>query len=179
MQLGTFYLQIINERFSSLKDLGEKTLQQLEENELHWVYHSSSNSIAVIVKHLSGNMLSRWTDFLTTDGEKPFRKREQEFEAAGLSVGELMQIWNEGWDTLFYALGQLEEKDLLKKITIRGEQQTVLEAIERQLAHYAYHVGQMVLIGKQLKGDNWESLSIPKGKSEEYLEQMLKKHQQS
>mgnify|MGYP003477580613 FL=1 len=122
-------------------------------------------------------MISRWTDFLTTDGEKSNRNRDQEFEDERLSKQELMTIWEKGWNALFEALNELSDQDLLKDIYIRGERHTVLDAIERQMAHYAYHIGQIVFIGKQLKGDAWESLSIPKGNSEQYLKQMLEKHQ--
>lgn len=118
-------------------------------------------------------MVSRWTDFLTSDGEKEYRNRDQEFLDERSSKSELTVVWEKGWQTLIDALTGLSEKDLLKKIYIRGEGHLVLEAIERQMAHYAYHVGQIVYIGKQVKDNKWESLSIPKGKSEEYLRQML------
>lgn len=177
MQLGNEYLSVVKERFKEVKQLGEKTISQLSEQGIHWKLNEVSNSIAVIAKHLSGNMVSRWSDFLLTDGEKPNRNREQEFEDDIGSKQELLTIWEEGWSCLFKALDELEGQDLLKSIYIRGERHTVLEAIERQIAHYAYHIGQIVYIGKQLKDMNWESLSIPKGQSEEYLQHMLKKHQ--
>lgn len=177
MQLGNEYLSVVKERFKEVKQLGKKTISQLSEQDIHWKLNEASNSIAVIAKHLSGNMVSRWSDFLLTDGEKPNRNREQEFEDDIKSKQELLTIWEEGWNCLFKALDELEGQDLLKSIYIRGERHTVLEAIERQMAHYAYHIGQIVYIGKQLKDMNWESLSIPKGQSEEYLQHMLKKHQ--
>ena len=177
MSLGNEYLKVVQERFTSVKSLGEKAISQLSEDDIHWSFNEASNSVAVIVKHLSGNMVSRWTDFLTTDGEKSDRNRDQEFEDDLLSKQELMTIWEKGWNALFEALNELSEEDLLKHVYIRGERHTVLDAIERQMDHYAYHIGQIVFIGKQLKGEAWESLSIPKGKSEEYLQQMLKKHQ--
>ena len=177
MSLGNEYLKVVQERFTSVKSLGEKTISQLSEDDIHWRFNEASNSAAVIVKHVSGNMVSRWTDFLTTDGEKPNRNRDQEFEAERLSKQELMTIWEKGWNALFAALNELNDQDLFKTIYIRGERHTVLDAIERQMAHYAYHIGQIVFIGKQLKGDAWESLSIPKGKSEDYLQKMLEKHQ--
>ena len=177
MSLGNEYLKVVQERFTSVKSLGEKTISQLSEDDIHWSFNEASNSVAVIVKHVSGNMVSRWTDFLTTDGEKANRNRDQEFEAELLTKQELMTIWEKGWNALFEALNELSDQDLLKKIYIRGERHTVLDAIERQMAHYAYHIGQIVFIGKQLKGDAWESLSIPKGNSEQYLKQMLEKHQ--
>jgi len=176
MDLGNEYLKIVRERFESVKDLGDKTINQLSEKDIHWKLNEASNSIAIIAKHLSGNMISRWSDFLTTDGEKSFRNRDQEFEDDVSSKQEMITIWEKGWKTLLDTLNGLENQDLLKNITIRGERHTVLEAIERQMAHYSYHVGQIVYIGKQLKDESWETLSIPKGKSEEYLQEKLKKH---
>src|SRR5699024_3580109 len=130
---------------------------------LHWSANEASNSIAVIVKHMSGNMISRWTDFLITDGEKPNRRRDEEFLDTLKSKAEIISAWEKGWAVLFKAIGALDENDLLKSITIRGEKHTVIDAIERQLAHYAYHVGQIVYIGKEIKNENWESLCIPVG----------------
>src|SRR5699024_7138822 len=131
--------------------------------------------IAVIVKHVSGNMVSRWSDFLTTDGEKADRNREQEFIDDISRKLDIITYWEKGWKDLCDTLHGLDELDLMKNISIRGENHLVMGAIERQVAHYAYHVGQIVYIGKQLKGENWKSLSIPRGKSEEYLKEMLKK----
>jgi len=176
MNLGNEYLKIVQERFESVKSLGDNTISQLSEEDIHWKLNVASNSIAIIAKHLSGNMISRWSDFLTSDGEKHSRNRDQEFEDDIPTKQEMITIWEKGWNTLLDTLNGLENQDLLKNITIRGEKQTVLEAIERQMAHYAYHVGQIVYIGKQLKDENWETLSIPKGKSEEYLQRKLKKH---
>ena len=176
MNLSNEYLKIVQERFESVKNLGDKTISQLSEEDIHWKLNQASNSIAIITKHLSGNMLSRWSDFLTSDGEKSSRNRDHEFEDDISSKQEMITSWEEGWSSLLTTLNGLENQDLLKNITIRGEKHTVLEAIERQMAHYAYHVGQIVYIGKQLKDENWETLSIPKGKSEEYLQQKLKKH---
>ena len=177
VNIGNEYLRIVIERFKSVKSLGDKTINQLSEEEIHWTYNNESNSVAIIVKHLSGNMVSRWTDFLTSDGEKEYRNRDEEFIDDISSKSELTSVWEKGWKILIDTLTGLSEQDLLKNIYIRGESHLVLEAIERQMAHYAYHVGQMVYIGKQLKDNNWESLSIPKGKSGEYLNQMLDKHQ--
>lgn len=177
MDMGSEYLKIVQTRFENVKSLGDKTISQLSEEDIHWKLNDASNSIAIIAKHLSGNMISRWSDLLTSDGEKPFRNRDQEFEDDISSKQKMIVIWEKGWGTLFNTLNGLENHDLLKKITIRSEEHTVLEAIERQMAHYAYHVGQIVYIGKQLKDNSWETLSIPKGKSEEYLQQKLKKHQ--
>ncbi|MFF5995616.1 DUF1572 family protein [Lysinibacillus sp. KU-BSD001] len=170
------YLKVIRARFESVKKLGDGAIQQVTKEEVHWQPNEASNSIAIIVKHLSGNMISRWTDFLTTDGEKPDRNREQEFQDTISSLEQLYSLWEEGWATVFDTLNTLQTDDLLKTVVIRGEKHSVIDALERQLAHYAYHVGQMIYIGKQLKGVNWASLSIPVGKSEAYLQEMLKKH---
>ncbi|WP_028782256.1 DUF1572 family protein [Thalassobacillus devorans] len=178
MEVGSEYLRVVIERFDSLRDLGVKTIHQISEEGIHWKYNAESNSIAVIVKHLSGNMVSRWSDFLTSDGEKASRQRDDEFEDDIPSKNELLTVWDSGWNTLFTALRSLTAEDLLNQITIRGENHLVIEAIERQMAHYAYHVGQIVYIGKQINGNEWESLSIPKGKSEEYLKHMLEKHKE-
>ncbi|MDQ0218357.1 DUF1572 domain-containing protein [Peribacillus cavernae] len=177
MNLGNEYLKVVLERFKSVKGLGDKTISQLSEEDIHWNLNEASNSVAVIAKHLGGNMVSRWSDFLISDGEKSYRNRDQEFEDDISSKQELITVWEKGWNTLFETLNGLKDQDLLNSIYIRGENHTVLEAIERQMAHYAYHVGQIVYIGKQLKDENWESLSIPVGKSEEYLQQTLKRNQ--
>lgn len=177
MTIGNEYLKSVVGRFNSVKKLGDDTIRQLTEEDLHWAYHAESNSIAIIVKHMSGNMVSRWTDFLTTDGEKDYRNRDDEFTDDISSIAKLNEIWEKGWNTLIDTLTSLTERDLLKTIYIRGEGHTVIDAIERQLSHYSYHVGQIVLIGKLIKGEQWNSLSIPKGKSKEYLQEMLEKHQ--
>lgn len=176
MTIGNEYLRIVQARFKNVKDLGDKTLHQLSEDALHWAFNEQSNSIAVIIKHMSGNMISRWTDFLTSDGEKPNRNRDQEFTDDITSKQELLNVWEKGWSIFFNTLNSLTEEDLLKNIYIRGESHLVIEAIERQMAHYAYHVGQIVYVGKQILDSNWESLSVSKGKSEEFLQHMLKKH---
>ena len=176
MNIGNEYLRIVIERFKSVKSLGDKTIQQLNEEEIHWSYNDESNSVAVIVKHVSGNMVSRWTDFLTSDGEKEYRNRDEEFIDNISSKSEVIKVWEKGWEVLFATLNDLGEPDLLKKIYIRGESHLVIDAIERQMAHYSYHVGQIVYIGKLLKDSNWESLSIPRWKSEDYLREMLEKH---
>ncbi len=173
MNLGNEYLNIVIQRFKSVKSLGEKTIKQLSERDIHWVYNAESNSAAIIVKHLSGNMVSRWTDFMNSDGEKLDRNRDAEFEDTISSKAELLEVWEHGWQKLFAALNDLTESDLLKTVYIRGEGHLVIDAIERQLVHYASHVGQLVYIGKQVKDSEWETLSIPKGKSQEFLEQML------
>jgi hypothetical protein len=162
------YLNSIRKEFQYYKHLGDKTINQLNDKELRWQYNEESNSIAIIVKHLWGNMLSRWTDFLTTDGEKPTRDRESEFDNDIKGKQDLLHKWNEGWACLFNAINNLTEKDLSTIIYIRNEGHTVTEAINRQVAHYAYHVGQIVFIGKMIKGKEWESLSIPRGKSQQF-----------
>jgi hypothetical protein len=176
MKIGNVYLKVVVERFKSVKTLGDKTIEQLSEQDIHWTYNQESNSVAVIVKHLSGNMISRWTDFLTSDGEKENRNRDEEFIDDIFSKSELMRVWEKGWNVLIDTLTGLKEEDLLKTIKIRGEKHFVLEAIERQMTHYAYHVGQIVYIGKQLKDSEWKTLSIPRGKSEDYRKEMLAKH---
>jgi len=170
-------LSVVQERFKDVKKLGDKAINQLSEADIHWKLNEASNSVAVIAKHLSGNMVSRWSDFLISDGEKPDRNREQEFEDDISSKQELLIVWEKGWSSLFETLHELEAQDLLKSIYIRGVRHTVLEAIERQVAHYAYHIGQIVYIGKQLRDVEWESLSIPKVKLEEYLQRVLEKHE--
>ena len=156
-------------QFQYYKQLGEKTFSQLSEQDLFWQYNENSNSIAIIVNHLSGNMLSRWTDFLTTDGEKEWRNRDEEFEAQIQSKDELLEKWQRGWNCMFDALKRIKkEEDLEQVIYIRNEGHTVIEAINRQLAHYPYHVGQILFIGKLLKDAEWNSLSIPKNKSSDY-----------
>ncbi|QAS51476.1 DUF1572 family protein [Halobacillus litoralis] len=178
MLVGKEYLRVVLERFNSLKSLGDRSLNQLSENEIHWKYNDESNSVAIIVKHLSGNMVSRWSDFLTSDGEKEYRKRDEEFIDDIETKAELITVWENGWKVLLESINELSEQDLLNTIYIRGESHLVLEAIERQMAHYAYHTGQIVYVSKQLKDNDWNSLSIPKGKSKEYLEEMLNKHQE-
>jgi uncharacterized damage-inducible protein DinB len=155
-------------QFEYYKMLGEKTFNQLSDEQLFWKFNEESNSIATIVKHMWGNMLSRWTDFMTTDGEKEWRNREAEFENDITDRAALMAKWEEGWSCLFTALDGLTEQDLTKEIFIRNQGHTVLEAIQRQLAHYPYHVGQIVFIGKMLCDEKWISLSIPKGNSSVY-----------
>ena len=176
MNIGKEYVRIVIERFKSVKSLGDQTISQLSEEELHWTYNNESNSVAIIVKHISGNMVSRWTDFLSSDGEKEDRNRDDEFIDDISTESELMSVWEKGWSVLIDTLTGLKQEDLLKTIYIRGESHLVIDAIERQMAHYAYHVGQIVYIGKQLKDNKWNSLSIPRGRSEEYLKEMLEKY---
>jgi len=164
------YLKSAHRQFDYYKLLGEKALSQLEDEALFYSANDASNSIAIIVQHLAGNMLSRWTNFLTEDGEKPWRERDEEFEMVLHTREEVFQFWEKGWHCLFAALESITDDDLERIIYIRNEGHTVLEAINRQIAHYSYHVGQIVYIAKLLVGENWKSLSIPKRQSNHYNE---------
>lgn len=165
-QLGTHYLDEARRQFRGYKRLAEGALAQLTDEQLFQTPDAESNSIAVMMRHINGNQRSRFTDFLTTDGEKPNRNRDQEFESPAESRDELMAAWERSWDVVFNALGSLAPADLMKIVTIRGEPLSVLRAINRQIAHYAYHAGQIVFLAKHWKGTEWRSLSIPKGKSQ-------------
>lgn len=162
------YLPSVLKQFKYYKNLGDNTIAQLSFEELQKEFAQDSNSISIIVKHIVGNMLSRWTNFLTEDGEKQWRQRDNEFIDTYTSKEDLTNNWNLGWECLFGALNNLHYKDLEQIIYIRNQGHTVTEALNRQLMHYAYHVGQMVTLGKINKGENWVSLSIPKGKSKDY-----------
>lgn len=162
------FIESVKKQFAYYKHLGDKTFEQLQEPDFFWQFNAESNSIAVIVKHLWGNMLSRWTDIFTTDGEKEWRNRDSEFEADLNSAAEVLEKWEAGWNCLFNTLNSLSESDLNKIIYIRNEGHTVQEAINRQLAHYPYHVGQIVFIGKMIQNEKWQSLSIPRNKSNQY-----------
>ena len=162
------YLESVKKQFEYYKMLGEKTFDQLSDEQLFWQYNEESNSIAILVKHLWGNMMSRWTDFLTTDGEKDSRDREAEFENAIKTREALLEKWNEGWACLFTALNSVNEENFNTLIYIRNMGHTITEAINRQLAHYPYHIGQIVFIGKMVKDSEWTSLSIARGKSKVY-----------
>lgn len=162
------YLDSVIKQFEYYKMLGDKSFDQVDEEKLFYQFNEDSNSMATIVKHLHGNMLSRWTDFLTTDGEKDFRNRDSEFENDINSKSELLSLWNEGWNCLFKAIKALNAEDLSKIIYIRNQGHTVLEAINRQLAHYPYHIGQIVFLAKMMSREDWVSLSIPKGNSKTY-----------
>lgn len=161
------FIESTRKQFEYYKLLGDKTMQQLSDEQLFWSYNEESNSIATIVKHLWGNMLSRWTDFLTTDGEKESRNRDAEFINDATTRQEVLEQWEEGWACLFQALDALSSDDLTRIIYIRNQGHTVTEAIHRQLAHYPYHVGQLVFIGKML-ATQWTSLSVPRGKSSDF-----------
>lgn len=168
MNASESYLESVKKQFLYYKALGEKAMAQLEPEQLFVTVNEDTNSIAAIIKHISGNMLSRWTDFLTSDGEKEWRNRDAEFENDLHSKEEVLLAWNKGWECFQNALDGLQAEQLSDIIYIRNEGHTVIEAINRQLAHYPYHIGQIVFYAKQLKKDNWDSLSIPRNKSGNY-----------
>ena len=159
--------------FRYYKNLADRAMVQVTDEQLLTVLDGEMNSIAVIVKHMAGNMRSRWTDFLTTDGEKPNRDRDSEFLDPPSTREALLAIWNEGWNCLFQALEPLSEGDLQRTVTIRGEAHSVVQAINRQIAHYSYHCGQIVLLAKHFKRDEWQSLSIPRRQSAEFNARVL------
>jgi len=165
MSLGNIYLQSAISRLIGYRELAEKTFIQLEEKDFHYQPNKNSNSIAIIIQHISGNMLSRWTNFLTEDGEKTWRRRDDEFDEQQYNHQQLLDRWNKGWDCLLHSLRSLTEDDLLKTVHIRNEPLSAIDAINRQLAHYPHHIGQILYIGKIIKDDKWMNLSIPKRKS--------------
>ena len=172
-ELGTHYLQDSIRQFRRLKALAEKAIAQVTDPQLFQAIDPQSNSIAAIMKHVNGNQRSRWTDFLTSDGEKSDRKRDTEFEVAGSETREeLMRRWEDGWARLFTALEPLKAEDLMRAVTIRGEPHTVIQAINRQLTHYGEHAGQIVFLAKHLCAGRWKSLSIPRGQSEDFNRRM-------
>ena len=154
--------------FRNYKKLAEKALDQISDEEFFATIDEEANSVAVVVKHIAGNLVSRWSDFLTTDGEKPTRDRDAEFEINDDSRKELMEFWERGWQTLFENIEPLTIEDFTKTVTIRGQEHTIVEAFNRQLTHYAYHIGQIVLLAKHFKSVDWETLSIPKNRSAEF-----------
>lgn len=166
--IGKEFLQTAIRRLRYYKDLGDKTFAQLNDEQLNYLPNATSNSIAVIVQHMAGNMLSRWTHFLTEDGEKAWRQRDDEFEVHSYDKQQIIELWEKGWACFLNTLNSLTEQDLLKNVTIRQEPLTVLDAINRQLAHYPHHIGQIIYIGKIVKDNNWKNLSIPKGDSAQY-----------
>jgi len=155
-------------QFKYYELLGKKTIDALSDQQLLSKTESESNSVANLVNHISGNMLSRWTDFMQADGEKEWRNRDREFEEVLESKYQLIEAWEKGWSCLYKAIEPLRDEDLTKSVYIRSKEHTVLEAINRQLAHYAYHIGQIVFIGKTKLNEDWKSLSIPKGNSKNY-----------
>lgn len=154
--------------FRNYKKLAERAIEQVSDEEFFAAIDAEANSIAVVVKHIAGNSISRWRDFLTTDGEKPDRDRDSEFEIAAETRPALMEFWERGWQTLFDNLQPLSVDDFSKAITIRGQKHTIVEAINRQLTHYAYHVGQIVLLAKHFRSTEWKPLSVPKNRSSEF-----------
>lgn len=169
------YLESVIKLFRFYKELGDKSFTQLTGNDINYKPEPESNTIAVIVKHLHGNMLSRFTDFLTSDGEKEWRNRDGEFEESINNLDELKAKWEEGWSVLFAALEPLTEDDLTRIVYIRNQGHTVLEALNRQLTHYAYHIGQIVYLAKAVKSADWQTLSVAKGKTKEYNKRMFDK----
>lgn len=156
------YIRAAGEIFRKYKSMADKAFEQLEDKDFYYRTDEDSNSIAIIIQHISGNLISRFTDFLTTDGEKPNRHRDDEFEEHEYSREELMQRWEEGWNVFFKSFGSITESDLAKIVTIREEPHSVIEAVERAAAHYAYHIGQIVMLAKQIKKESFKTLSIPK-----------------
>jgi uncharacterized protein DUF1572 len=167
-EFTTSYLKDAIEVFRYYKKLAERAMAQVTDDHLTTVLDEESNCIAVIVKHMAGNMRSRWVDFLTTDGEKSDRNRDTEFEAPPATRAAVLEMWEQGWSHLFAALEPLTDNDLSRTVTIRGEPHSVMQAINRQLAHYPYHCGQIVLLAKHLNHPEWQSLTVPRGKSEEF-----------
>ena len=167
--VATHYLDEVRRQFRGHKRLAEGAMAQLKDEELFVALDSESNSIAILVKHLAGNMRSRFTDFLTSDGEKPDRNRDQEFEVTSATTrADVMRWWEEGWARVLAAIEPLQPEDLMRTVTIRGEPHTVLQAINRQIAHYAQHTGQIVFLAKHFRSGEWKTLSIPRGKSKDF-----------
>jgi hypothetical protein len=174
------YLAEAVRQFRKLQDLNERAVAQVSDKDLFATLDEASNSIAIIMKHMAGNMRSRWTDFLISDGEKPDRNRDTEFVIEeGDTWDRILEGWNAGWRSLFEALAPLTAEDLSKTVVIRGEPHSVMEAINRQLTHYAYHVGQIVFLAKHFAANNWQSLSIPRRKSDEFNAAMRKRREQA
>ena len=167
--LAPHYLDEARRQMRGHKRLAEGAMAQLNDEELFITLDPESNSIAVLVKHMAGNMRSRFTDFLTSDGEKPDRFRDREFELNPATTrADLMKWWEEGWERVFAAIDSLKPEDVMRTVTIRGEPHTVLQAVNRQIAHYAQHTGQIVFLAKHIRSSGWKTLSIPRGKSEDY-----------
>lgn len=175
MTIGVIFLESAIKRLRYYKELGDKTFEQLSEDDFHYLPASESNSIALIIQHMAGNMISRWTDFLHTDGEKEWRNRDIEFESQVLNYQQLLNLWEKGWECCLEALEALNEDDLLKTVHIRSEGLLVIDAINRQLAHYPYHVGQIIYLAKILTNGKWQTLSIAKGASVQYNKQLNSK----
>ena len=174
MGLEVDFIQSSRKEFLRYKTMAEKTFAQLSDKQLLHTYHPEDNSIAQIAKHIIGNMNSRWTNFLTEDGEKSWRQRDTEFEKPYTTKEELLAAWESGWQLVFSALDSINSENFSTPVTIRREPHSIMEAVQRQVAHYASHVGQIVFLGKSIKGDAWESLSIPKGQSEAFNQKYYK-----
>ena len=172
MNIGQTFLDSAIKRLNNYRLLGEQTFEQLTSEQMLIQPNEATNSIAIIIQHLHGNMKSRWTNFLTEDGEKSWRNRDKEFELPELDKEQLIKLWDEGWNVLLQSIGLLSEMDLAKTITIRSEPLTVVDAINRQIAHYSYHVGQIVFLGKWIRNESWLSLSIPKKGSDAFNKKM-------
>jgi hypothetical protein len=169
LDLAAHYVDEARRQMRGHKRLAESAMAQLKDEQLFVTLDPDSNSVAVLVKHMSGNMRSRFTDFLTTDGEKPDRCRDKEFELDRATTrAELMKLWEEGWARVFAAIDSLKPEDVMRTVTIRGEAHTVLQAVNRQIAHYAHHTGQIIFLAKHLRSSEWKTLSIPRGESENY-----------
>ncbi len=162
-------------RFLYYKELGDRSLAQLSEEQIFWQYNEESNSIAIIINHVAGNMLSRWTNFLTEDGEKSWRNRDSEFENNFKTKAEVLEYWEKGWACLFEALNQITDENINSTIYIRGEAHSVVDAVFRQLAHYPYHIGQIIYIAKMMKNEDWQTLSIARNKSADFNAEMHSK----
>src|SRR4051812_21286575 len=167
LKFTTSYLSDSLDLFRYYKKLGERAMDQVSDAQLFEAIDGESNSIAIVVKHMAGNMRSRWTDFLTTDGEKPNRDRDSEFVEPPATRAELLHQWEDGWNIVFSALEPLSDEDLGRSITIRTEPHSVMQAVNRQVAHYSYHIGQIVMLAKHFAGDHWQSLTIPRNRSAE------------
>jgi len=174
-EFSTSYLRDSLSLFRYYKKLTERAMEQVTDEQLFAVLDGEMNCIAIIVKHLVGNMRSRWTDFLVSDGEKPDRKRDTEFEAPPATRAELMKMWEQGWDYVFNALEPLSDADIERTVPIRGEAHSVMQAINRQIAHYAYHCGQIVFLAKHLQAKQWKVLTVPRGKSEDFNQRVAAK----
>lgn len=168
LEFTTSYLADSLELFRYYKKLAERAMEQVADDQLFTVLDAEANSIAIVAKHMAGNMRSRWSDFLTSDGEKPSRNRDTEFENPPATRADLMQVWEEGWAQVFQALEPLSDEDLSRTVTIRGEAHSVMQAINRQIAHYSYHVGQIVLLAKHLGCDRWNALTVPRNRSADF-----------
>jgi len=176
MEIAQYYLEEIRRQLRGHKRMAESALAQVTDEQLFLILDPESNSLAILIKHITGNMRSRFTDFLTADGEKPDRHRDREFEMNdAVTREELMRWWEDGWAIVFRTLESLRPEDISRTVYIREEAHTVLQALNRALAHYAFHIGQIVFLSKHLGSHNWQTLSVPRGKSEEFNRKMIEK----